>query len=247
MPPTSASGGLDRSLFARLQWAGRADRDRLARRPFCGTRRHSTAVSTPRKSAVPVQLRQDTAWRREPSCISIYIRLIRGVRSAPPIGLMGRLSVCTRFQIKTSRGPRSGRVSSERSPQSSAQRFLSEACSFPISLNSRRPPRAARLHGNGSVRPSRSRPAVASPARLVSARTFVTMTTDPPTHPVLSSIGDFVLAGLRPRTPLARAIVFVLVLKLVLVASMQVFLLCSSAQPDVSALTIQRVLGPVNH
>ena len=73
------------------------------------------------------------------------------------------------------------------------------------------------------------------------------MTADPSPHPVLSSIGDFLLSGIRPRTPLARAIVLVLVVKLVLVLSMQVVLLCSAKQPDVSALTIRRVLGPVNH
>jgi hypothetical protein len=73
------------------------------------------------------------------------------------------------------------------------------------------------------------------------------MAADPPLHPILSSIGDFVRSGIRPRTPLARAIVFVLVLKLAFVASMQVFLLCSAAQPDVNPLTLQRVLGPVNH
>ncbi|MGD1016215.1 MAG: hypothetical protein ABR863_07210 [Roseiarcus sp.] len=72
------------------------------------------------------------------------------------------------------------------------------------------------------------------------------MTDDPPAHPILSSIGDFVLSGLRPRTPLARAIVFVLLLKLAFVASLQVFLLCSAAQPDVNPQTIQRVLGPAN-
>ncbi len=72
------------------------------------------------------------------------------------------------------------------------------------------------------------------------------MAADSPAHPILSSIGDFVLSGLRPKTPLARAIVFVIALKLVFVVSMQVYLLCSAAQPDVSARTIQRVLGPVN-
>ena len=71
-------------------------------------------------------------------------------------------------------------------------------------------------------------------------------TTDPPSHPVLSSIGDFLRSGIRPRTPLARAIVFVLALKLAFVASMQIFLLCSAAQPDVNPQTIQRVLGPAN-
>jgi hypothetical protein len=75
------------------------------------------------------------------------------------------------------------------------------------------------------------------------------MTTTPnsTSHPVLSSLGDFLLSGIRLKTPLARAIVFVLVLKLAVVASMQIFLLCSEAQPDVNALAIRHVLGPSNH
>jgi hypothetical protein len=75
----------------------------------------------------------------------------------------------------------------------------------------------------------------------------MTTTADPPSHPVLSSIGEFLLSGIRPKTPLAKAIVFVLVLKLAVVASMQVFLLFGAAQPDVNALTISRVLGPATH
>lgn len=75
----------------------------------------------------------------------------------------------------------------------------------------------------------------------------MTMTNDPPTHPVLSSIGDFVLSGIRPKTPLAKAIVFVIALKLAFIVSMQVYLLCSAAQPHVSAPMIERLLGPVNH
>ncbi|MGD0762419.1 MAG: hypothetical protein ABR929_04370 [Roseiarcus sp.] len=73
------------------------------------------------------------------------------------------------------------------------------------------------------------------------------MTDDPPAHPFLSSIGDFVLSGIRPKTPLARAIVFVLALKLTFVVSMQIYLLFSAPHPDASALTIQHLLGPANH
>ncbi len=72
-------------------------------------------------------------------------------------------------------------------------------------------------------------------------------TTDPSSHPVLLSFRDFLLAGIRPKTPLARAIVLVLVLKLAVVVSMQVFLLWGEAQPDVNALTMRRLLGPANH
>jgi hypothetical protein len=72
-------------------------------------------------------------------------------------------------------------------------------------------------------------------------------TPDSSSHPLLSSMGDFLLSGIRPKTPLARAIVLVLVFKLVVVASMQVFFLCSAAQTDAGASTIRHVLGPVNH
>ncbi|HYA73885.1 MAG TPA: hypothetical protein VEF36_12090 [Roseiarcus sp.] len=72
-------------------------------------------------------------------------------------------------------------------------------------------------------------------------------TTDPHSHPVLSSLRDFLFAGIRPRTPLARAIVVVLVLKLAVVVSMQVFLLLGKAQPDVNAAAILSVLGPATH
>jgi hypothetical protein len=75
----------------------------------------------------------------------------------------------------------------------------------------------------------------------------VATTTDPSSHPVLLSIRDFLLAGIRPKTPLAKAIVFVLILKLAVVASMQVFLLCGEAQPDVNALTMRHLLGPASH
>jgi len=75
----------------------------------------------------------------------------------------------------------------------------------------------------------------------------VATTTDPQSHPVLSSLRDFLFAGIRPRTPLARAIVLVLVLKLAVVVSMQVFLLLGKAQPDVNAAAILSVLGPATH
>ena len=42
-------------------------------------------------------------------------------------------------------------------------------------------------------------------------------------RPLAGSLADFVRAGLRPRTMLARAIVTVLVIKLVAVAAMMVF------------------------
>lgn len=65
-----------------------------------------------------------------------------------------------------------------------------------------------------------------------------------PSHPILSSLGDFLRAGLRPRTPLARAIVFALCLKLVVVVSMRIFLFSGEARPVVDEQTISRLIGP---
>jgi hypothetical protein len=50
-------------------------------------------------------------------------------------------------------------------------------------------------------------------------------------------------AGLRPRTPLAKAIVFVLVIKLIGIAGMKVFMFSDSAQPVVDADSMARVMG----
>lgn len=72
----------------------------------------------------------------------------------------------------------------------------------------------------------------------------MTAGSDHSSHPIVSSIGDFVRSGLRPRTPLAKAIVFVLVLKLIAVASMQIVLLFGAPPPDVNAQTINRVFAP---
>jgi hypothetical protein len=60
---------------------------------------------------------------------------------------------------------------------------------------------------------------------------------------ILASLGEFAVAGLRPRTPLAKAIVLVLVLKLIGVTGMKLLLFPDSAQPTVSAVTMARVLG----
>ena len=61
--------------------------------------------------------------------------------------------------------------------------------------------------------------------------------------PVLASLTEFVRAGLRPRSVLARAVVFVLAAKLVAVAGMMIFQ--HFANPSVTdAAAISRVLGP---
>ncbi len=61
--------------------------------------------------------------------------------------------------------------------------------------------------------------------------------------PVRASLAAFVRAGLRPRGMLARAIVFVLAVKLIAVAGMMIFQ--HFANPNVTdAAVIDRVLGP---
>ena len=61
--------------------------------------------------------------------------------------------------------------------------------------------------------------------------------------PVLASLAAFVGAGLRPRSLLARAIVFVLAAKLIAVAGMMIFQHYSN--PNVTdAAVIDHVLGP---
>lgn len=61
---------------------------------------------------------------------------------------------------------------------------------------------------------------------------------------ILSSLADFIRAGLRPRTPLAKAITVALVVKLVVVVSMKVFLFSGDARPVVDDAVMDRVIGP---
>lgn len=60
---------------------------------------------------------------------------------------------------------------------------------------------------------------------------------------IFSSLGAFVAAGLWPRTPLAKAIVFVLVIKLVTIAAARIYLATDGAQPAVDAAVMARVIG----
>ena len=52
---------------------------------------------------------------------------------------------------------------------------------------------------------------------------------------VLSSLTAFLLAGVRPQTPLARAIVLVLLVKLIGIAAIKTFMFPDSANPAVDA------------
>ncbi len=70
------------------------------------------------------------------------------------------------------------------------------------------------------------------------------MTAQRGAHPILSSLADFARAGLRPKTPLAKAIVFVLCLKLVVILSMQMLLQFGGARPLVDESAVSRLIGP---
>lgn len=64
-----------------------------------------------------------------------------------------------------------------------------------------------------------------------------------PLGALLSSLTAFLAAGVSPRTPLARAIVLVLVIKLIGIAGMKIFMFPDRAQPVVDATTMTRLIG----
>jgi hypothetical protein len=66
---------------------------------------------------------------------------------------------------------------------------------------------------------------------------------EPCSHPVLSSLGAFLRAGLRPKTPLAKAVVFVLCLKLAVVVGLPLFMLSDETRPNVDEAAVARLLG----
>ena len=61
---------------------------------------------------------------------------------------------------------------------------------------------------------------------------------------IFSSLAAFVAAGIRPQTALAKAIVFVLVLKLFGIIAIKVIMFPDSARPGADTANIERVLGP---
>ncbi|MTJ81240.1 MAG: hypothetical protein F8N37_09505 [Telmatospirillum sp.] len=61
--------------------------------------------------------------------------------------------------------------------------------------------------------------------------------------PLLSSLAGFLSAGLRPSTPLSRAVVTVLVAKLCAVVAMRLFLFNDGTIPDAGAATRLHLLG----
>jgi len=65
-------------------------------------------------------------------------------------------------------------------------------------------------------------------------------------RPVLASLAAFMSAGLRPTTPLARAIVIVLAAKLAAVAVMIVYFHYANQHMVADATAISRLLGPAS-
>ena len=72
---------------------------------------------------------------------------------------------------------------------------------------------------------------------------------DGPLRAILSSLGAFLAAGLRPRTPLAKAIMLVLVIKLIGITAVRIYMVADGAQPVVDADTMAHVFGvlPAEH
>jgi hypothetical protein len=60
---------------------------------------------------------------------------------------------------------------------------------------------------------------------------------------IFSSLALFVSAGMRPRTPLARAIVLVLILKLIGIAGIKLFMFPDNARPVVDEIAMARAMG----
>lgn len=61
---------------------------------------------------------------------------------------------------------------------------------------------------------------------------------------VLSSLAAYLAAGVRPATPLAKAIVLVLMVKLMAIAGAGVFLFSSNERPVVDQNAVSRLIGP---
>ena len=65
-------------------------------------------------------------------------------------------------------------------------------------------------------------------------------------RPLLASLAAFVAAGLRPSSPLARAIVVVLTAKLIAVVAMIVYFQFADQHVVVDAAAVSRLLGPAS-
>ena len=66
----------------------------------------------------------------------------------------------------------------------------------------------------------------------------------PTLNAVLSSLAAYLVAGVRPPTPLAKAIVLVLAVKLMAIAGAGIFLFSSSGRMIVDSAMVSRLIGP---
>ncbi len=60
---------------------------------------------------------------------------------------------------------------------------------------------------------------------------------------ILASLAAFAAAGLWPRTPLAKAIVLVLCIKLIGAAAMRLYLTAENVEPVADAAVMERIIG----
>jgi len=60
--------------------------------------------------------------------------------------------------------------------------------------------------------------------------------------PLMTTLGDFISAGLRPRTPLAKAISLALLMKLCVVVAMRIFLFGADVRPHLDEPAIAKHL-----
>jgi len=81
-------------------------------------------------------------------------------------------------------------------------------------------------------------------AAFSSKRSSYSATQEAPVRAIVSSLSAFIAAGLRPRTPLAKAIVLVLVFKLIGIIGIKVLLFPDDARPRVDAQAVARVIAP---
>jgi hypothetical protein len=66
-----------------------------------------------------------------------------------------------------------------------------------------------------------------------------------PGRPLLSSLGAFLRAGLKPSTPLQKTIVTALCIKLIAVIAMRIFLFSGDVRPPVDDGVLEtRLVGP---
>jgi hypothetical protein len=80
--------------------------------------------------------------------------------------------------------------------------------------------------------------------RGMNRRESVFLARGPTLNAVLSSLAAYLAAGVRPPTPMAKAIVLVLVVKLIAIACAGIFLFSSDERLVVDPNAVSRLIGP---